>query len=105
MHKEQIQVIRPKIFQRLIQTLFHILRGMLSIPQLARDEDVGPGHTAAANTLSNFGLVTVDGSAVNMLITALESNLNGLFNLAGRSLPCPEAYSWDLSSSIERKVC
>ena len=73
MHQVQIDVVRAKVLQGLVQRRFNILGAMLGVPHLAREEQIFTLHTTSPDSFTNFDFVSVDGRAVDMSIAGLIS--------------------------------
>jgi hypothetical protein len=105
MHQEEIQILDTQILQALIQGGFDIFCRMCSVPELAGDEHLGARDAALFDAVAYFGLVAVDGRAVNVAVAGLEGRLNGALDLTRLCLPCAEAYGGYLRARVELEVC
>ena len=54
MDEVEVQVIHPQVGQGLPAGLLHVLRVVLGVPQLGRDEDLLPGNPRGPDTRSHL---------------------------------------------------
>ena len=72
----EIEVVNPKVSQGFPTSCFNVLRVVLCVPKLARDEDLRSGNTGGNNSCSNFSLVAITGSTVKVAIAFPRTNVN-----------------------------
>lgn len=61
---------------------------MESVPQLGGNEDLFARNARSLDAFTNFGLVLIDQSTVNVPITLLKGNSDSVADLTRRSQPC-----------------
>jgi hypothetical protein len=105
MHEEKIQIVHTEVLERLIERRFYIFRRMLCIPELPSKEDFRSWHAAPSDTVAYFGLIAIDGGAIDVPVAIFQGRFDSALNLARLSLPCPKPNRGYLSTSIERKMC
>lgn len=101
MHEVQVEVVRSKVFKRLVKCLLDIFWAVVGVPELASEKYLVSLHARFLDTSTDFVLVAVDGCAVNVTVTLLQCLLNGLLDLVRSGLPCPKAHSRDFGSSVQ----
>lgn len=87
MYKEQINVVESHLLKRALHRPLDLIRFVQVIPHLCGHENILSLHglvllEEVANSVSNFGFVQVEPSAVQMSVTNFESTHNGLISLA-----------------------
>lgn len=104
MHQVQIEVLRAKVLQCLVQSRLDIFGSVLGIPQLAGYEYVSTRNSARLDTRADFGLVAVYGGAVDLAITASECMFHRLLDLVRLGLPCAKTHGRDGGAGVEGEL-
>lgn len=84
-HKVEVEVVCSECVECLLKTLGGIR--LVRVPQLARDEDLLPGHARVLDALPDLVLVHVDECCVNVAVSVLKSDRDRVAYLARRRLP------------------
>ena len=92
MHKVEVYIIQPEIFQRRADRRFHILRVVLAVPKLGGYEKFVARHQAAFYGVG-YGaaydfLVVVDIGVVQMEVSDFQRENNRIVNFFRLCLPC-----------------
>lgn len=60
-HKQKIDVLQSQIVQAVLQSLRHVVRVVLVVPDLGRQEDLTPGDVCVADCFADcgFGAVSI----------------------------------------------
>lgn len=101
MHKKKVYIIGSEILERLVQSPLDILRGMLGVPELACDENIGSGDAALSNSLSNLSLISVDGCTVDMSVSSSKSSFYGAFDFIRCCLPSAKAHGGYTCTTVQ----
>lgn len=92
-NKVQVEVVEAELSETVVESGGNIVGPVLRVPELRCDEEILTLDALAESLLeglSDLLLVAVNLSKVNVLVTSLESLVDGGFNLARLSLPCSE---------------
>ena len=99
MHQVEIHVISVKILERGVNALSHTV--VPGVVQFGGEPDLVAGHARVLDTRTNFGLVAISQSSVNVAVTGEKSVLDGLTDLIWLGLPCSQTDGGNLGASIE----
>jgi len=78
MHKPKVKIISFEFFQRRLEGFSNIK--VVGIVKLGGEEDFVARDTGGFNTETNFGLISIGSSCINVPIAILEGMLNGMLN-------------------------
>lgn len=83
--RTEVKVIRVEFFQRIKESLFGVL--LIGVVELGDEEEIATSDTRSFDTLTNFTLVLVCSSGINVRVAVLESDLNRLLDGTRLGLP------------------
>lgn len=101
MYEVQIQIRDAQVRQCLIQCPFHVLWVVLVVPQLASEPDLLSWHSAPLERCSDFPLIAVDRSPIDVAISGSERSLDGLTYFVWPRLKSTKANRWDETPIVE----
>lgn len=103
MHQIEVNIVESEICQTLLKALLNT--GVVRAPQLSSHEEIlaldNAGVNGLLNTLTNFVLISVAKSSVNVTVSHLDGVEYSALNLAGLRLPCSQAECGDLRAGVE----
>lgn len=76
---------------------------MPGIVQLRRQPYLIPWNARVFDTLPDFGFVAICKGCVDVTVTFLESDLDGVAHFVRFALPGAQANCWDLVTGVERE--
>ena len=98
-HEIQVNVVNAQALQRGLDALFDAL--MPWVVQLGSDPDLLTWDAGVLDSLANLVLVAVRQCGVDVAVTFLESDLDGIANFVGLRLPGAETDGWNLRARVE----
>lgn len=98
-HEIQVDVIRAQRLQGRVNALSNTL--MPWVIKLSRQPDLLSWDSGIFDPASNFGLVAICKSGIDVSVSFSQGNFHSLLNLVRPGLPSTQANSWDFGARVE----
>ena len=99
MHQVEVHVVNPEVLQRRGNALLDAV--VPGVVELGGDPDLVAGNTRVADAGTDFGLVAVGQSGVDVTVTLQQRILDRLPDLIGLGLPGAQADGGDFVTRVE----
>ena len=94
-HQVEVNIVETEVLEGGLEGGEDVLGAVRVVPELGGDKELLAGNVGLANGVTDLLLVSVDPGGINVTVSRLNGDLDGVLDDVRLALPCAQTNRWE----------